>query len=148
MYVVICPGNFVYHVTSPSPTKYYNINFNVFLTSYSWNSIYSVWLENLHIAKKSLYWNYISLCPIVSGYWCPILCGSTNTRCKWSHLEEIITVLYFTVHIWMLWYQFRIWICLDKILFSFTIGSLCPLLSGILCPIVCGTKNIWWKWSH
>ena len=115
MYVVICPGNFVYHVTAPSPTKYYNINFNVFLTSYSWNSIYSVWLENLHIAQKSLYWNYISLCPIVSGYWCPILCGSTNTRCKWSHLEEIITVLYFTVHIWMLWYQFRIWICLDKI---------------------------------
>ena len=78
--------NFVYHVTAPSPTRYYNINFNVFLTSYSWNSIYSVWLENLHIAQKSLYWNYIrSWCPLLSGNLCPILCGSTNIAFKWSH---------------------------------------------------------------
>ena len=79
---------------------------------------------------------------------CPILCGNTNFGCKWSHLEEIKTALYLIVHIWLLWYQFGIWICLDKSLSSFRFGSSCPILSGILCPILCGNKNIGLKLSH
>ena len=151
-YFFICPGNFVHQVTSIlpniAPICQYSI-INMLLTTYSLKSIYLVWLENLHSAKKTLYWNYIrSLFPILCGNVCPILCGSTNIRCKWSHLEENLTALYFTVHIWLLWYQFCIWICLDKGLAPFRIGSLCPILSGILCPILCGNKNIGCKWSH
>ena len=79
---------------------------------------------------------------------CPILCGSMDIGRKWSHLEQIITVLFFTLHIWLLLYQFCIWICLDKSLSPFTIGSLCSILSGIMCPILSGNKNIGFKWSH
>ena len=115
MYVVICPGNFVYHVTAPSPTKYYNIN----IQRVSYKLILEInWFcltrESAHCPEESLLKLYKKFMSILSGNLCPILCESTNSGCKRSHLEEIITVLYFTVHIWLLWYQFCIWICLDK----------------------------------
>ena len=56
-YVFICPGNFVHQVTSILPKIalfcQYSI-INMLLTTYSLKSIYLVWLENLHSAKKTL----------------------------------------------------------------------------------------------